>query len=106
VSIPNNRILAVFAQIREIEAKRYDLSQDIKELWQELKNDGETPETIAALKEILREEKEDKKKRAAIDAVKSIYRPQLELSFDSTPSLVVEDEDKTPPFVGVHAAAG
>jgi len=101
MTIPNTKLPDYISRIENLEAQRYDLKLDIDEIYSEAKEDGYD---VPALREIVRENRQDQEKRQDRERKKAEYRAQLDMFPDAKSTIVVEDEDKTPPFVGVHAA--
>ena len=99
--IPNAKYPGYIGRIEALEAKRDDLRLDINEIYSEAKDDGVD---VQALRHVIRKRKMDPKRLREFEHNVGEIESQLVMPFDELPVIHVEDEDKAPPFVGVHAA--
>lgn len=102
MAIPNAKYPGYIARIEALEVQRDDLRLDINEIYSEAKEEGID---VQALRHVIRKRKMDPKRLREFESNVGEIEAQLVMPFDDSPH-IIEDEDKTPPFVGVHAAAG
>lgn len=111
MSIPNSSVVGFAVRIRELEAKRYDLKQDIDEIYSEAHEAGHNKRALRdAIKRVNAYERDSAaaaRHAYAVEGYVAEISSQLELGLDfaNAPSLQVDEPvyDSHPPFIGVHA---